>query len=57
MANYKKKEAKDWAEENFKGIENVLMPSFKQMEVTEVISGLNIPKIAIKAVVVYFQAE
>lgn len=36
MAEYKKSEAKEWAKENFRGIENVLMPSFKPVKIREI---------------------
>ena len=32
MAGYKKSEAKDWAKEKFRGIENVLLPSFMPVD-------------------------
>lgn len=33
MAEYKKSEAKDWAREKFRGVENVLMPSLKPTDI------------------------
>lgn len=35
MAEYKKSEAKEWARESFRGIENVLTPSFKPTDMGE----------------------
>ncbi|MCX7710977.1 MAG: dihydrodipicolinate synthase family protein [Clostridia bacterium] len=54
MAEYKKSEAKEWAREKFRGIENVLMPSFKEMDVEEAMSGLNVPGLAKKMLSSFF---
>lgn len=40
MAEYPKAEAKEWAKEKLRGIENVLMPSFKLVKVGEM-KGVN----------------
>lgn len=54
MAEYKKNEAKEWAREKFRGLENVLTPSFKLSSPEELIKQTDIPKLGQKAMGGFF---